>query len=334
MGDAAENLDAGASSAGAAGAGAGTGAPAPTAAGAAGAAGAPPPTAGAAGTTDKPTPPAGTAGDADPDGAGSPSWPEKWREQLAGGDEKLAERLKRFTSPNDVFKAWLNADKRISEGLKPLPYPVDGTDEEKAAWRQVNEVPEVPEKYDLNLGDGLVLGDEDKPFVDSFLKSMHEANMPQSAVKSALRWYAQYQDEQTQELYNRDAAARDEGVVELRNEWGPEFKANQNAIRGWLDSVAEGLADRLFAARDQNGMLLGNDPNVLRWLASTARTLNPAATLIPGAATTSASGIEDEIKQIESEMRKGEKGPYWSDPKRQERYRQLLEARDKMAGKR
>jgi hypothetical protein len=79
-----------------------------------------------------------------------------------------------------------------------------------------------------------------------------------------------------------------------------------------------------------DGRAIANDPDVLRWLATTARELNPGATVVP-AGGDQAGAINDEIGKLEKMM--GNHGSeYWKGPnaaKNQERYRQLIEARDR-----
>jgi hypothetical protein len=258
-------------------------------------------------------------------------WPEDWRAKLAGEDEKALARLTRFKSPADIFKSYINAEKKIAQGLKPAPLKEGASDEEVAAWRAANDVPEAPDKYDTNLGDGQVLGEEDKPLVDSFLQYAHKANMPQPFAKAALGWYYQFQDEQKQAQFEQDEAERIENTDVLRSEWGAEMRPNLNAIRGWLDTVDGTLFDRLFSARDAEGRSLGNNTALIKAMVEAAKAINPAATLMPGSVNTSGKGIDDRIAEIESIMR----GPdsrekYWKSESVQAEYRKLLEARDKL----
>lgn len=260
------------------------------------------------------------------------SWPEDWRDRAlkeAGGDEKLAARLKRFASVGGIVKSWLNAEKKINSGTLIQPLAENATDEEKVAWRVANNIPESPEKYDTNLGEGMVLGEEDKPIVDSFLKDAFEGNLNNDQAKTALKWYYKFQDERAQAVYNADAEAREEGVTILKEEWGQEYKPNLNAVRGWMDSVDPEAFDTLFSARDSQGRLIGNNPVIVRMMVEAARSINPAATVIPGSTTTSGKGVEDEIAAIENDMRTNEKA-YFKNEAKQARYRQLLEAREKL----
>ena len=49
--------------------------------------------------------------------------------------------------------------------------------------------PEKPEDYNLDFGDGRVIGEEDKPIIEGFLQSAHERNMRPDEVKANIEWY-------------------------------------------------------------------------------------------------------------------------------------------------
>jgi hypothetical protein len=273
-------------------------------------------------------------GDGNPPAPAPSAWPEDWRQRLAGEDAALLARMGRFANPNDIVKSWREAEKKISSGqvVDSTPFPATGTPEDQASWREAHGIPATPDKYEINLGEGMVLGEDDKPVVDNFLKAMHESNLPPKYANEALKWYWKYQDTAVQEQYNADAGQSEAGIQQLRDDWGPEYKANMNAIKGMLDSADTSFAEKIFHARGPDGQLLGNNPKIIQWLATTARTLNPAATLIPGDTTTSLLAVGDEITKIEKLM--GNKhSEYWKGPganKMQERYRQLVTARDRM----
>src|SRR5690242_14053786 len=103
-------------------------------------------------------------------------WPEDWRQQIAGNDEKYAKRLERYGSIKDVANALIATQNQISAGELRSALKANATPEETAAWRAENGIPEAPEKYDLTMPQGIVFGEDDKPFVDSFLKAAHGAN--------------------------------------------------------------------------------------------------------------------------------------------------------------
>lgn len=252
-------------------------------------------------------------------------WPVDWRAKLAGDDTKLANRLQRFTSVNDIAKAWVNADALIRSGQVRKPLPENATDEQLQAWRQEAGIPQKWEDYGKDLGDGIVIGDDDKPMADSFMQFAHSENMHPSAVKSALKWYYKFEEETRAAQAAADKADKARGVDELRAEWGAEYRANLNAVKGMLDAEDPELFAQLFGSRDETGAMLGNEPRVLRWLAKMATLLNPAATLVPGHATNSLQSIESEIAEIKKKM-----GTKDYDDAMRKRYEVLLDAQLKL----
>src|SRR5437899_6272156 len=101
------------------------------------------------------------------------TWPEDWREQIYGSDPKLLARLQRYGSVKDVANALVAAQNRISSGELKSALKANATPEEAAAWRLENGIPETPDKYDLKMPSGIVFGEADKPFIDSYPKHPH-----------------------------------------------------------------------------------------------------------------------------------------------------------------
>ena len=241
----------------------------------------------------------------------NPAFPDNWREILAGDDEKLLNQYKRFPSLFDLAKSWKHSRDLISSGKYKSALPENPSEEELAEWRQQNGVPESWEQYDRDLGDGMVLGEEDAPIVDNFLQAMHQANLPAAQAKEVLKWYYQWNDNLQQEQYQKDVEFKESALEELRTEWGSEFKANLNAIRTVVDGE---IADLLFNARAETGERLGDHPAVLKMLAQVAREINPAATIIPGSGTNNLQTVTEELAQIQSLMRDNPY-EYWKGPK-------------------
>lgn len=277
------------------------------------------------------TTPTETAGDTQrttpADGPGT--WPEDWRVQAAGGDEKLLKRFERYASPKDALAALIQAQNKISAGLKPTPLPKDATPEQLAEWRQNNGIPETPEEYQIKLPGGVVLGDADKAVVDDFLKVAHSGNLRPDQVNSVLNWYYEKQDQAEAEQAQTDAIFRQNAEEELRAEWGGQYRLNVNLALGLLDTAPADVKESLLGARLADGTPLGNHPGVLRWLANTSRELNPVTTVVPGSGANAASAIDDEIAAIEKRMAEDRKA-YFKDEKAQARYRELLTARSKV----
>lgn len=264
------------------------------------------------------------------------NWPEDWREQIYGQDPKLLARLQRYGSVKDVANALVAAQNRISSGELKSSLKPNATADEATAWRAENGIPESPDKYDLAMPNGIVFGEDDKPFLESFTKAAHAANFHPDQVKAALSWYHQDREAQIEAMAARDAQQRDATRDELVAEWGVnDFKRNSQMIMGLLDTAPAGIKDILLSARGADEQALFNNPNVLRFFDSLARQINPVATVVPGATGNIGAAIGDEIAKLEKQM--GSKSSeYWKGPnaaKNQARYRELVGARERMGAK-
>lgn len=270
------------------------------------------------------------------DGAPTPGdFPDDWRAKLAGDDEKALKRLERYKSPKDVWSALESAQKKISAGETVPKLPADATDEQVAEYRKANGIPEKADGYLDALGSGVVIGDEDKELVNSFLESAHAKNAPPEVVGAALDWYYKVQEDQAAAQAEADKQRRDAAADEMRAEWGNEFRGNINSIKAFLESAPVSddgtpLGELLMGARLSDGTPLGDSPAALRWLAKLANDANPAGFVAPGTGQGQIESIEGEIKAIEAKMGTSE---YIKDEKMQARLRQLYEAQSKLSGR-
>ena len=272
---------------------------------------------------------------ADPKPADPAPTPTDWatrRTAYAKGDEKLEKRLARYSSEEAVIDALLAAQNKIASGELKAPLPKDATPEQLKEWREANGIPESPEKYDTTLPDGLVIGEVDKPIVDEYLKEAHALNQTPEQVKSTLSWYFKMQEKQVAEMRAADEDARVKAVATMKEEWGPEFALNKNLVDGLLASAPESIKDQILGARAPDGVPLGFKPDALRWFANLARQTNPTATIVPINGMSQIDTVESEIKKIDAiRNNKDTENQYWKDEKMQARYRELLDARDKLS---
>ena len=285
--------------------------------------------------TDPPADPAPADPPADPAPADPPAdppvadWPEDWRSKISS-DEKQLKTLERFASPKAMYDSYMALRQKIDSGeIKATSsYPNEGTEEEQSAWRTENGIPEKPEDYQLTYGDGLVIGEEDKELVDTFLKSAHDDNMPPQHVNSALRWYYDFQEKQQDVREQQDASTLTATEDGLRTEWGQDYRKNINLMNGLVQTMPSDLQPLFAGARLADGTALLNHPDMARWLVDNARTINPVASVVPNAGANVASAISDEIATIEKFMQDDRKA-YNKDDKMQARLRDLYDARER-----
>ena len=210
--------------------------------------------------------------------------------------------------------------KFTSGGLIKVPGK-DAKPEEVAAFHKALGVPEKPEDYlkDVTLENGAVIGAADKPMLEGFAGAMHKAGAPPAVVNAALNWYYQNQEQAAAALDEGDDTFRKESERALKEELGPSFKRQVNAI-STLFTTAPGGADpknpgslysRIIGGRTADGRIIGNDPEIMRWLISMANEVNPVASVVEDSAggLRSAETRLDELKA----MRKSDPKKYWGD---------------------
>jgi len=275
-------------------------------------------------TTDTTTTKASTIVDGEAsskDGIGPSGWGDDWRKGLTQ-DEALLKRLDRFDSPVGVLDWAVNAEKKLKENAPrtTLTRPdADASEEDVAAWREAAGVPETADKYDIQLSDGMQLGEADKPVAESFMKEAHEAGMPNEYVSKAIDWYLR-QERSTQEgMLDDDNGFYARSEQELRDDWGPtDYKTNIGAIRGIFNNASEevsiegeegkiSIEEAILGARMPNGRKVGADPATLRFLARIGREILPIGAEVPDGTTR--GDLTDRLEEIRK-IRRTDPGEY------------------------
>jgi hypothetical protein len=272
-----------------------------------------------------------------------PYWPDDWREKMArhraGDDDKAfkkeLKRLQNFASPEGVYGMGREAEAKLTSGKLIKRPEKDAKPEEIAEFNKAMGVPEKPEEYyaNLQLSNGAVVGEADKPFVDSFAKHVHKTGMTPDQFKESMNWYYAQQEAQAAQMDEDDDNHRIQSERSLKEEFGAQFKRRINALPV-LFQQAPGGADikndksvyaRLMGGRTSDGRLIGNDPDVIKWLDSLRAEVNPNATVAEDGQGTPET-VEQEIKKIEEIMRTDRKS-YNRDYAT--RYGELLKIREK-----
>ncbi|MBP27852.1 hypothetical protein [Methylobacterium sp.] len=271
-------------------------------------------------------------GEERPDPTPTAKWPDDWRQQLAGGDEALLKQLNRYASPANYAKAGFEAQQRLRAGQAKEPLPENPTPEQVTAWRKDNGIPEAPDGYKIEPGDGLVFGEADKPMLDAFRAFAHERNWTPAQVNQGAAFVAQHAEQQRAAMDEADKSFRGEAQETLREEWGREFQANIAGLQNVVNRYSEpGTLDLLMGGRTADGRLIGDNPAVLRLLSTMAREINPLGTVVPAGTQDGGKAIETELAELKQMMRNDPDAYYKADDgKNEKRYRQLLEVQAKV----
>lgn len=260
-----------------------------------------------------------------------------WRDQVAAGDEKFRKQLDRIVDLSALGKKLRSLESKFSSGEYKRQLGEGATDEEVKAWRKENGIPEEAKGYldKMELPDGMVLGEADKPVAESFAEAAQAMNLPPEAFNGVIGWYYAQQDAIREQREESDAQRKQESEDELRGVWeGADYRRNLNSIQNMMATWPEGLADRILAGRTPDGRKIGDDPAFIQAMAHLAGELNPAATLVPHSGADQAKGVEDRIAEIKGWMgaSKGSDNwkKYWKDDAVQNEYRELLTAQEKL----
>lgn len=262
--------------------------------------------------------------------------------QVGGTDEKAVakelKRLQRMNDPTSVYGSFRELDSRFAEGGLVKKPGKDAKPEDVQAFYRAMGVPEKPEDYftNLQLGEGKVLGEADKPIFEGFTKAAHAAGYTPQQTSAAVSWYLGLQEEQAAAQFKEDETFRQQANAALNDAWGSARSNNVAAIKtlfvdtpGGADPDNENsLMARLLGGRTSDGRVIGDDPEINKWLSQRARDINPAASIV-GSGGGDAKSIDTEIAELESYMRTNRRD-WFKDETRQARHRELIAARERI----
>lgn len=256
-----------------------------------------------------------------------------WRAPILKAKPDAAKTLERMPGPVELYDSFDNLRTKLSKGeLRSVqPFPEKGSDEEKAAWRTQNGVPDAPEKYEFKPAEGIVIGEEDKPRLQSFAKYAFEHNLPASYVNEAANWFFSERVTQQQAAHEQFETQKRETAAALGAEWGPEYKANLNKIQGIVDAKIpageKGEGDQLKSLISN---AVATNPMFARFMAGLALDINPVGTLVPGDRGANEGSVKDELLKIEGERKKN-RG--YKDDDQRKRYIDLIGHYQRLTGK-
>lgn len=261
-----------------------------------------------------------------PDVKGTASWPENWRLDMAG-DEKLADRLKRYQNPAEVGKALIAAQDRLRSGEYKRAAPPEGADEKTiAAWREEQGLPLKPDEYTFeHEGKPVDLGALDadtKAALGKFQQAFFENNVTKQQAGVFNKLLVDIGTQQAEAQAKADAEFYDKNDDDLRASWGSDYKVNIAANWNYMaQAFGEDNAEALITARLPNGMKLADAPWFNKAMNAMARGAN-GDTLFTGSGE--AKTLEARKAEIETVMRT-DINKYTADKAMQDEYRKILE---------
>lgn len=215
--------------------------------------------------------------------------------------------------------------------------PKDATAEQITAYRKDNGIPEKPEGYldTLPKEVAATLSDDDKAIITPYLTALQELNLTPTQASKLIAVRQAEQERQVETRVAADESLRVKTEDALRGDWGNNYRAEINNIHGLLNGAPEEVRESIMQARTPDGNALVGTPEVVRWLAQLARTVNPYSVPVGGdGGSLDQKGVDARITEIESWMGakngSAEYKRYWTDNKVQGEYRSLIDARENM----
>lgn len=310
-----------------------------------GASGADKGTAGGAGAADKGaggkaptiTDGAGAAGadkgaDAGAGGGAAATWPEDWRDQISGGDPKMAALLKRYSDPGAVAKGLAALRTRLDSGEFKKGLAADANEKEIADYRKENGIPDKPEGY--KLPEGITVPDADKPIIEGYFADAHKRNLTPAEAQANVAFFYSAREAMAEQMAEADTKRKTENEDILHQTWGPEFRSNINGAVQFVESLtSKAFCADLMNARLGSGNIFGNDATALSFIVAAMKEINPTGTLVPSGEA-SLKGLTDRIAEIEAMQRDPVKRKeYFRDNKLGDELKGLYEMRDKVSAR-
>lgn len=260
------------------------------------------------------------------------SWvADDWREKLAGGDAKELARLQRFTDLPSVYKSYRELEGKVSSGALKQEVDISKFDEAQInEWRKANGIPATAGEYQIDLPQGLVLGEEDQIILGNVLETMHAQGRKPAEVNQTINAFLEARELQVAAAVEQQKVNMAQAEETLRQEWhGATYLTNLSAVKNLLASAPNGLGEQIAQARLPNGNLMGSDTEALKWLAAHALELNPAGTIVPGVGADQMQSVQTEKNALEAEMKKDINAWRKNDAGRA-RHRELIDAELKL----
>ena len=257
------------------------------------------------------------------------STPEDWREQIAGDDTAQLNQLKRMPDFNAFTKNYFESQNKIRTGqIEPLQAPgEDATPEQVTEYRTLMGVPETVDGYEVQLADGLVVGERDKPIMTAVYEAAHAANVPTAAVTHLANAMFHAREVEAQSAAAQQEQHKVDAVSVLKDTWKGDYNGNIGVITNVIiNSLPEAVREQFTNAVMPDGRALFNSPEVLVAMADWARKIDPAATLVPNSPN-AVKTMDNEIKALEDRMGTSE---WFKDQAAQDRYQELVAAKQRM----
>lgn len=227
------------------------------------------------------------------------TWPDDWRERLAGDDAKELARLKRFASPENYLTRTKGIENQLRAGLLKPVLSSDAGEPEVAEYRKAHGIPAeaTMEGYGLKFSEGYQPSETDKADATAFLTEMHKGSVPAATVQQVWTTYLGLQEKAEQQLHDAAQKLTVDQKAEVRAEMGRDYDRNMKLGNGFLAThLGEEKAKVLTALPLANGTLLGDSPDFVRLFVAAALANADDAALVTAESAPGAGTIDEQYQ--------------------------------------
>lgn len=230
-------------------------------------------------------------------------WPEDWRERLAGDDETVLARLKRYQTLENYMRRTMDIEGKLRTG-KLLPMlEASPTADDLAAYRKAWSIPDqaTAEAYGIKFPDGHTVSDADTADVAEFVTDMHTNNVPPAVVQRVWAKYLGIQQKAREQLLKAAQLKTEENKAGIKSAYytatglfdETKFEREMGAADQFLvERLGEEKAKELTSITLADGTKLGDHPEFVRLYVRAAQDFETAAPMALGEGSGGAS-VED-----------------------------------------
>lgn len=202
-----------------------------------------------------------------------------WRDTLPD-DLKSDASIQKFADVPSLAKSYRELEKMRgvpADRLLTIPDKDDDKDGWGKVWSRLGR-PETADKY--SQVDKAVLEKAGLPpeVLAAAYAKFHELGIPDRQARGILEWYAGDAAKGSELKAAAATKARDDGITELRKEFGDQFDARMKLLPAWLK---ENGSDELVKWAEESGA--GNNPAFVRALVKSAQRTLEASSRVQGA---------------------------------------------------
>lgn len=223
---------------------------------------------------------------------------QRFREQLAGGDEGILKGLERYRSIDAISKAFKEARNAAKNAGKPVTLTDKATPDEVKAFREAYGIPDDATAYPGDFRQGFKASEADTAILGEFKAAMHSKNVPPAAAAAALDWYQDFATAQQQELDGNMVKVAKETQGALRSEWGGEYDGNISAVQELMTTHLgkDGFGD-MMEMRMMDGSRLQDHPGFVKMMAQIATDYYGSNAIFNGDIETTAKTLDEKIEE-------------------------------------